>query len=145
MARRRPRAVLRLLTIAGLIVDAVVHLRIAGQYNGVHGTGISEAWLFRIEGFVAIFVALLILLSRHKFVAFVAFVVSASAIGAVLLYRYVNVGPLGPLPNMYDPLWYTEKTVSAIAEGVATLTSLLWLVLPSYKPAATPIAAKANA
>jgi len=28
--------------------------------------------------------------------------VAASALGAVLLYRYVDVGSLSPLPNMYE-------------------------------------------
>ncbi|MGH3789612.1 MAG: hypothetical protein ACRDRU_15170 [Pseudonocardiaceae bacterium] len=45
--------------------------------------------------------------------------VASSALGAVLLYRYVDLGSLGPLPDMHEPVWYPEKTVSAIAEGVA--------------------------
>ena len=40
-----------------------------------------------------------------------------SALGAVLLYRYVNVPMLGPLPAMYEPVWFLEKSLSAVAEG----------------------------
>jgi hypothetical protein len=42
-----------------------------------------------------------------------------------VLYRYVDVGSIGPIPNMYEPAWFGEKTHSAIAEG---LVAVLWLV-----------------
>jgi hypothetical protein len=47
--------------------------------------------------------------------------IAGSALGAVLLYRYVDVEVLGPLPNMYEPLWYPEKTLSSVAEALAVL------------------------
>jgi hypothetical protein len=43
----------------------------------------------------------------------------------VLLYRYVDVGSIGPIPNMYEPVWFGEKTHSAYAEG---LVAVVWLV-----------------
>ena len=46
---------------------------------------------------------------------------------AVLLYRYVDVPPLGPLPAMYEPLWFPAKTATAIAEALATLTAVVAL------------------
>jgi hypothetical protein len=48
------------------------------------------------------------------------------------LYRHVDVGTLGPLPNMYEPAWFPEKTAAAIAEAaglIAALAGLLVLVL----------------
>jgi hypothetical protein len=57
----------------------------------------------------------------------IAFVVAASALGAVVLYRYVNVGSIGPLPNMYEPIWYTKKTLSAYAEGGAAVLAFVGL------------------
>ena len=60
----------------------------------------------------------------------VAFAVTASASGAVLLYTYVDVGPVAGPPNMYEPSWGAPgKAVSAIAEGagaVLALAGLLW-------------------
>jgi hypothetical protein len=47
----------------------------------------------------------------------------------VLLYQYVNVGAIGPLPNMYDPVQYPEKTLSVWAEGIAAVAALVLLVL----------------
>ncbi|HEX4700673.1 MAG TPA: hypothetical protein VH352_00965 [Pseudonocardiaceae bacterium] len=115
---------LRLLIAAGLAVDAYVHIHLAGRYGPV-AHGISQGLLFRIEGGVAILMALIVLASASRFLHFVAFLVAASALGAVLLYRYVKVGPLGPLPDMYDPTWYPEKTWSAVAEGAATVCAAL--------------------
>ena len=40
-----------------------------------------------------------------------------------------NVGAFGPFPNMYDPLWYTEKTLSVWAEGIAAVAALALFVV----------------
>ncbi len=59
-----------------------------------------------------------------------AFIVTASAAGAVLLYRYVDVETIGPLPNMYEPTWEVPgKPLSAHAEGGAALLSALGCTL----------------
>ena len=57
-------------------------------------------------------------------------------VGAVLLYGLVDVGTLGPLPDMYDPTWSTEKVVSLIAEGLAALGAVGLLLLPRTAPRA---------
>ena len=65
----------------------------------------------------------------------IAVLVTASAAGAVLLYTYVNVGGLGPLPNMYEPTWALPgKEGSAAAEiaGALLATTGLVLALRSY-------------
>jgi hypothetical protein len=49
---------------------------------------------------------------------------------AVVLYTYVNVGPLGPLPNLYENTWSPPgKVPSAVAEGAACLVAIAGLVL----------------
>ena len=120
------QALLRVLTAAGLAVDAYVHADLASTYDPVRNS-ISQGDLFRVEAGASALAALLILLSAHRLVWAFAFLVAASGLGAILLYRYVNVGTLGPLPNMYEPLWFPKKTAAAIAEGVATLTALAGL------------------
>jgi hypothetical protein len=120
-------ALLRLLTAAGLIVDAVVHLQLAKRYAPI-GNTLTQADLFRIESAVAILLAVLVLVAPWRRVVWlVAFVVAASAFGAVMLYRYVNVGSIGPLPNMYEPIWFTKKTVTAYAEAAAAVTAFIGL------------------
>lgn len=123
------RLVLRLLVVAGLAVDAYVHFHLASQYDGVVAR-ISQGTLFRIEGAVAAVAAVLVIVVRRWITDLFAFLVALAGIAAVVVYRYVDVGAFGPFPNMYEPGWYTEKTVSAIAEAVATLAALVLVVLP---------------
>ena len=119
---------LRILTAAGLAVDAYVHADLASDYDLVKHS-ISQGDLFRIEAGVASAAALLILVTARRFAWAFVFLVAASALGAILLYRYVNVGTLGPLPNMYEPVWFTKKVIAVVAEGVATATALLGFLL----------------
>ena len=86
----------------------------------MHGD-VSQGTLFRIEAAAAAATALLLVVLHRRWVLALAWLVAVSAFGAVMLYRYADVGALGPLPDMYEPFWYAEKTVSAVAEGVAAL------------------------
>ena len=108
---------------SALLVDVVVHLHLAPQYQLSAPGGIGAGNLFRIQGVVAIAAAAWVMLrgSRNSYAA--AFLVAISALGAVIVYRYVNVPMLGPLPAMYEPVWFTEKTASAVAEAVAALVA----------------------
>jgi glucan phosphoethanolaminetransferase (alkaline phosphatase superfamily) len=132
---RRPAAVmlvrgLGVATAALLAIDAYVHLHDAHLYDGATGASITQGSLFRVEAVVAIVVALALLVRPHWLVWVVALLVAASAAGAVYLYTYVNVGPLGPLPNMYEPTWALPgKRLAAVAETAATATALLGLAV----------------
>lgn len=117
----------RLVTALGLAVDAYVHLNLAGQYAGNVGSGLSQATVFRVEAAVAIVAAVLALATTRRVAQAVVLVVAGSAVVAALLYRYVDLGAIGPLPDMYEPIWYTEKVLSVIAEGVATLGAAITL------------------
>lgn len=114
---------LRLVVLAGLVIDAVVHFDLAPTYDG-NKKSISQGDLFRIEGVLAIAAAVAILLIRGRLVALIAFAVLAGGVAAVVLYRYVNVGELGPLPNMYEPLWYGKKTQSLWGEVIGAVAAL---------------------
>ncbi|AIA01196.1 hypothetical protein [Streptomyces noursei] len=123
------RVLLQLVTAAALAVNAYVHADLASVYDRV-GQQISQGTLFRLEAAVASLAALLVLLfGRRRLVWAFAFLVSVSAVGAVLLYRYVNVGTLGPLPNMYEPVWWPSKSASAIAEAVGAVAALGGLLI----------------
>ncbi len=126
--RRAGLLVLSLITAAGLAVDAYVHADLASAYQST-GTAISQAALFRIEAGVASAAALIVLVIAGRAGFALAAIVGASALAAILVYRYVDIGSLGPFPNMYEPAWYPEKTTAAVAEAVATAASiagLLW-------------------
>jgi len=124
LQRSRTSLALAVLTAIGLAYDAKVHLHLASGYDAV-GSTITQGALFRIEAVVAIVVALAVLLSDHRLVWAAAGLTGLAGVGAVVLYRYVDVGAIGPVPNMYEPIWYGEKTWSAVAEGAV---AALWLV-----------------
>ncbi|RAG84347.1 hypothetical protein DN069_17385 [Streptacidiphilus pinicola] len=120
---------LRLLTAAGLGVDAYVHADLAPTYD-FSGQGISQGQLFRIEAAAAALAALLLIaFGTRRLVWLFALLVAAAGVAAVLLYRYVDVGALGPLRNMYEPVWYPEKNLSLIAEAAATALAACGLLL----------------
>jgi hypothetical protein len=125
---------IRLAVFAGLGVDAFVHFHLAGD-TGQTGT-ISEGTLFWVQGGVAAVVAILVLIRPRPVPYLIAFLVAASALGAVLLYRYVDVGAIGPLPDMYEPVWYTEKVVTTVAEAVATVAAAIGLAYSAKRPGA---------
>jgi hypothetical protein len=116
-----PSIIIRLMgvaTAAMLGIDALVHARDAHFYDAVRTSVISQGTLFRLEAAVAALVAVALLIRPSRLWWAAALIVAASAFGAVLLYQYVDVGQLGPLPNMYEPTWALPgKSASAWAEG----------------------------
>ena len=124
----------RLVAAVGLGIDTYVHWHLAPSFDTLTGHGsphVSQGQLFRVEAGLALVAMLLVLLLRRRSAAALAVLVAGGGVAAVLLYRYVDVGAFGPFPTMYEPFWYTEKTVSAVAEAVAALAALLYLFLPT--------------
>jgi hypothetical protein len=60
--------------------------------------------------------------------------VAAGGLAAVLLYRYVDVPALGPIPPMYAPLWFAKETVTAVA-GAAAAGALIGFLSRSQSAA----------
>jgi len=113
--------------VVGLGIDAYTHLDLADIYTGVKTSTVSQATLFRIEAVAAILAAVAVVVRTNRLTAaFVALVAGGGAF-ALLLYRFVDVGKLGPLPDMYEPFWYTKKSLSLTGELIAFLASLALL------------------
>jgi hypothetical protein len=127
-----PSVTTRLLGVAtalALGIDAFVHARDAAFYDAVRTSVISQGTLFRLEAAVAALIAVALLIRPSRFWWVAAFLVAGSAFGAVMLYRYVDVGTLGPLPNMYEPTWALPgKSASAWAEGVGVVLAAAGLL-----------------
>ncbi|RKS70784.1 hypothetical protein BZB76_5263 [Actinomadura pelletieri DSM 43383] len=117
--------ILRLLVAAGLAADAIVHWRFAPEMAFVQGGSIDGDLLFRVQAAIAGVVAVVILAYATRWSYLLAFLVAGSAVGALVFYYYVDVGAIGPLPSMHEPVWYTEKTISLVGEGVATVAALI--------------------
>jgi len=122
------RWALTVITVAGLAVDAYVHFDLAGNYDPVRTSALSQGQLFRVEAIAAILAAVALLVWRRRASALAALVVAASGLAALLVYRYVDVGRVGPIPAMYEPVWFAEKAITAIAEAVASVSAALLLV-----------------
>lgn len=132
---------LRLATAAMLALSAYIHADLAFRYDPNRDTSISQGTLFRLEAGVAAFAALAVLVVTWR-VAQVAWqlvawglatVVAASSLGAVMIYAHYDIGTLGPLPDMYEPFWYGEKTQAAVAEAIATATATAGFVLTAVR------------
>jgi len=120
---------LRLATAAALAISAAVHASNAATYDQVQAT-LTQGELFRVEAALASAAALLVLIRPRPSSWIVALLVAASALGAVLLYRYVDIGSLGPLPDMYENTWQVPgKLLSAYAEGAAVVLAGLGLLV----------------
>jgi hypothetical protein len=125
MGARTVSVVVAIVAAAGLAVDAFVHFDLASAYDGVKSSVLTQGDLFRAEGALAAIAAAAVLLHPRRYTAAFAFLVAAGGTAAVLVYAYVDVGAFGPFPDMYDPAWYTEKTLSAWAEGIAAIAALV--------------------
>jgi len=125
---------LRLLGAAALAISSYVHLHGAHFYTSL-GNTITQADLFYAQGAVAAAVALWVLLTGHRWAWVAVGLVGAGSFAAVMLYRYVNVGAIGPIPNMYEPSWQTnEKLLSAYAEAAAVVIAVVALTLLRRTP-----------
>jgi len=127
---RAGERVLAVVTAALLGVDAFVHLHYAHSYDQFKSSTMSEGTLFRIQGVVAIVVGLAVLIWPSVLTWLLALLVAGSAVVAVTLYTYVDVGALGPLPDLYEHTWSPPgKVLSAIAELIAAILAIIGLTL----------------
>jgi hypothetical protein len=120
---------LRAITAAALVVDAVLHNDLVHRYAPNQSGGLSQGQLFRIEAVVAVLAALLLLITARWFAWAVAFAVAASALAAVLISTNYDIGAIGPIPDMYEPIWYGKKTLAVIAESIGTGTAIAGFAL----------------
>ena len=111
------------LAAAGLAIDAGVHIDVAGDYALVRTSLVSQADLFRLEAVAALVAAAVLVLRPTRASALLALLVSAGGVAAVLFYTYVDPGAIGPMPDMYEPVWYPAKSLSLVGELVATAAS----------------------
>lgn len=118
---------LRILCAAGMAVDAFIHLRFAGDYDRI-GSQITEGQLFRVEAVVAILAAIAIAVTSRRIVSALVFLVALSASAAVYSSVYVHIGAIGPFPDIYEPIWFSQKRAAAVTEAVAAASALVLLI-----------------
>lgn len=111
------------LVLVGLGIDAYVHLDLAATYDAVRTSTLSQGDLFRVEAVAAIVAGAGLLFRPRRYTAAIAALVAGVGFAAIMVYRYVDVGRLGPVPSMYEPAWYPEKLWAAWSEAVATVAA----------------------
>ncbi|WP_104118996.1 hypothetical protein [Arthrobacter sp. B1805] len=122
--------VLRILIAVALIVSAVIHFQLAAGFQQAAPDGIGGGNLFRIQGTVDVLAALYVLVRGTPRSYLLAALVALASLAAVLAYRYIQIPTIGPIPSMYEPVWYTAKTITAVAEGLALIFALTAYALP---------------
>jgi membrane associated rhomboid family serine protease len=119
--------IVRLLVAAALLVTGGIHLDLADSYDGI-GERIGVGDLFRAQGGVAALVAAwLVLRRRDRLPLLAAALVALASTAAVVLSVYVRLPALGPFPELYEPVWYRDKAVSAAASALAAALALALL------------------
>ena len=132
---RAPRGVaLRLLAAVALAVSAYLHVVLAsGPWTS--GGRVTLAGLFIAQAAVASLVALWVLLTGSRAAWVATAVVGSVSLVALVLSVYVQVPAVGPFPSMYEPFWYREKVVAAVAAALAAvLAGAALLARPRSRP-----------
>jgi hypothetical protein len=124
---------LRIITVTiaavGLVVNAVIHLALAGPYDAITGTFLGQGDLFRIQALVTIVVAPLLLVSLRvrRVAVLVALAAVAVAAGGLALVVVTTLVPLDltaiGLPYLFEPIWFADKIISALAQGIALIAA----------------------
>ncbi|MBW8173391.1 hypothetical protein K0651_10080 [Ornithinimicrobium sp. Arc0846-15] len=119
----------RALVVLALAVDALIHFRLAGNFSLAVPGGIAGGTLFRLQAGAAILAGIFLAVRGSRGAYALAGLVLLSAFVAVMLYRYVDVPAIGPIPAMYEPIWYFEKSLSAVATGLGAVLAGAGLLL----------------
>lgn len=130
---------IRAATAGGLAIDAYVHFDLAALYAEAGGA-INEGLLFRVEGAVALVATVAVIAVGRRVCYLAALAVGGSALAAMLVSRYVDLGQLGPFPDLYDPVWFPEKLLAAFAEGAACITALAGVIITRPGKKSPPMA-----
>jgi NO-binding membrane sensor protein with MHYT domain len=127
-ARRSTRTGMALRVIGALALgfSGYLHLRIALERPPLFADGqVTLSALFIAQAVAATVVVLWVLL-RGDLLAWLAFgAVALGSLVALVASVYVRIPSVGPFPVIYEPFWYLDKNLSAIAAAIASLVALV--------------------
>lgn len=126
-SRRAHRTGLALRVFGALALgfSAYLHFRIAAERPPLFADGqVTLSGLFVAQAVTATAVSLWVLVHGVR-LAWLAFgAVALGSLTALLLSVYVQIPSIGPFPAIFEPLWYTDKVLAAVAAGVATIVAI---------------------
>ena len=112
--------------MTALAVSAYVHLDLSSSPYYAGGQ-LTLGALFLAQSVVAAVVALWVAVRPSRAAYAAAAAVAAASFVALVLSTYVRLPSVGPFPVLYEPVWYADKVVAAVAAGVALLAALAGL------------------
>ncbi len=128
MARATWRRAVVAPAVVALLVSAWVHVDLGDPPWSDDGQ-VTLAGLFVAQAVVAATVALWLLVQPGRAALVAAVLVGLASLGALVVSVYVRIPSIGPLPVLYEPLWYGEKVVAAVAAAVAAAWAAVALLV----------------
>lgn len=119
---------LRGVAATALAVSAAVHVDLAEGPWAADGQ-VTLAGLFVADALAAVVVGLWVLLRGSRLAWLAVALVAVPSAAALVVTTYVQVPSVGPLPAVYEPFWYAEKVVAAVAAALAALCAAVALGL----------------
>ncbi|MDP9117913.1 MAG: hypothetical protein M3O28_11780, partial [Actinomycetota bacterium] len=113
-------------------IDAYTHYDLASRYAAITSGTVNQGVLFQIEATLAILAGVLLVIRLNLVTTLLTVALTAGGAVALVVYRYNNVGKIGPIPNMYEPVWFSEKKLSLVGELVALVAALGLLAIATH-------------
>lgn len=123
----------RIAAAVALAVSAYVHVDLALGRPWVADGQVTLAGLFIGDAVAAAVTGLWVLVQGSRLAWLVAGLVALVSALALLVTTYVQVPAVGPLPSIYDPLWYPDKSVAFAAAAVASVIAAVVLAVGSRR------------
>ena len=118
------------LTAVGLTVNAVIHLQLATPFDAIAGSLASQGDLFRIQAAVGILSIVLLVAARRAWATAFAALIALGGLGMLVASTLVPLDLTGlGLPYLFEPIWYSDKVIAALAQGVAAVAAILLAAL----------------
>ncbi|GAA1701976.1 hypothetical protein GCM10009792_22860 [Microcella alkalica] len=120
-----------------LIVNAVIHFRLATPFDAVAGTLVTQGDLFRIQAIANLAVIPLVAIVRRRWADTLALVFAAGGAALIVVTALVplDLSAIG-MPVLFEPAYYPDKTTALIAQLFAVAAAGALLVL-RRRPAST--------
>lgn len=120
---------------AGLVVNAVIHFRLASTFDAVVGTLVTQGDLFRIQSIACIVAAIAVVAFRRWWVTALAGALALGGLVLVVASTAVLIdGTVVGLPVLFEPVWYPDKVAAAVAQGVALMAAFALSATHTRRP-----------
>ncbi len=118
-----------------LIVNAVIHLRLAAPVDAVAGTIVTQGDLFRIQAVSNIVAIAVVVIARRRWADALALVIAAGGAALIVVTALVplDLTAIG-LPLLFEPAYYPDKTYALVAQLVAVAAATALILLRRRQP-----------